>query len=1746
MATSFDATARINLDIRAFAQGAQAVTKQGGQMEKVFQNLNQVIGKVALVEDDLAKKLKASLTVYNQIISATKNYASAVQALSKNEQSGAKGAELMVKAFQQLRSALAQIAPLGEKEFQRIQRTIVLYERMAKVIQTLASAQKSMSSVTQNAITAEQKEAAARQKAAQAAAKQALDEQKLALAKERLAASTAASTQKMALEEQKLALAREKAAQAAQRSLTAEERTAQTRQRLVASNRQLDQSQVSVSSSTFALRNSIGQLEQGFQNLLNVVQKIPTAMASAAISQEQAFAQVARVVGEAEAASVGLLERFQEIAQSAPISFEEVARIGQLGAAIGVSEQNLGDFTDTIVKFSLTTGVASEEATILLGRIAQMQNVPISEIDQLGSAILALGTASAATDQEILRVNASIATVSNLFGLTAQETAGLSAALATLQVRPELSRGALTRVFNELTLAIADGGTELSKLGKVMNLTDEEVTRLFNNPAMRGEFLQQFIQGLSQFAGAGGDVQGVLRELGINAVRDIDVFSRLANNFDIVKESFERANTEFARGSELNRQSKGIYETTAAEIQNLSDAFQTLLANLGGPLAKALGGVASFIADEVLAPIAHLGPVIPILGTLVTVVTAAGAAWLIYQIALSKTISSMIAARELQKNLGVSTLNLRTAFKVFRGELDSTVAAETVMVNATRELAGTTQTLAGSLARSQAGMRAYAAAAESSALGLGTLSAATVAASRNMNTMFQAAATQRGVLTQLNTAGSATALAMTGISAANIKAADSQKRFADASGRFAGQTALAAGAVSGLNRSTVQTVPLLSGMSTNMQRAAQAGASLGSGFTVAGNAGRTAATAFTNVATTTTRVGLAARAASFAFGPWGLALTTIAILLGPMISDMAAFSSEGERIAASAMEATGGTQALANAIKADTETFKQTGQAYRTISISAKDMADATKRSAETARDSAKEQLRAIELVKGSSAELDKQAQGHDEGAQAASRYLREIDKASGVVERSTDVLKENTVAIGEQTKQWLLDTAQAAASSSKLADGSKRSQEALKQLGDTSVDVGDVLTRSLDDPKGATKELDDAIKQLEKTMETEVKGGIMLNSGPQLNETGEAARRARDFLEALRETVGAQESELTKNALAADLLKNALDDTGKAATSMSGNVKLGREALEELDTTAEAAQTAIDELAKTFEGFGTPLTAFKAAAESAFEGAADAVGQFSLKSKGGLDAYLKELDKISKAQRDWSANLIKIATTLGPDVAEQFRKLGPEAAPALAELVDLSAEELEKLGPRLREIGSTATSDLAASIIANSGKVENASIQTRKIIADVFGNAIDEAKTAEDFAKVSNQYKLLVEQLNKSKIKIDITADQAKALDSLDKVRVFIDLLNTKSIKPDVAIDIVGALGDLTKLQTLIAEAQASGKLDATGKAKLDSILFQAQLTQLSTLVKGLQSQGQFDANGKAKLDDTETRTKVEELKEFLRSQEGQGLLNPKGKAQLSDTDYRAQMQALATAILGKEAAGAFDVNGDGILSDDEFLKLLRGLEAATRATNRGKLDVKGKADMANYRGFTGTLDNMVQYAYDSGRAISRNLSTSATVSVGYYYYQKNSPPATAYAASGGWIHGPGGPTSDSIPAMLSDGEFVVNAAAARRFGALLQVINGSGGQGMAGVARMLGMNQGPKLRPIQLATNTGSAMMNRGLVQQATPEPITATAGPFTPQSSGGPRNVFNINNMYPQAEPTSMTINRSLAYAATISGV
>ena len=81
---------------------------------------------------------------------------------------------------------------------------------------------------------------------------------------------------------------------------------------------------------------------------------------------------------------------------------------------------------------------------------------------------------------------------------------------------------------------------------------------------------------------------------------------------------------------------------------------------------------------------------------------------------------------------------------------------------------------------------------------------------------------------------------------------------------------------------------------------------------------------------------------------------------------------------------------------------------------------------------------------------------------------------------------------------------------------------------------------------------------------------------------------------------------------------------------------------------------------------------------------------------------------------------------------------------------------------------------------------------------------------------------------------------------------------------------------------------------------------------------------------------------------------------------------------------------------------------------------------------------------------------------------------------------ASGGYVSGPGGPRDDKIPALLSDGEYVVNAAATKKHAALLQTINSGqlpafrdGGLVGSTSTPLLGSSSGGNAAPINVTNN-------------------------------------------------------------------
>jgi hypothetical protein len=191
------------------------------------------------------------------------------------------------------------------------------------------------------------------------------------------------------------------------------------------------------------------------------------------------------------------------------------------------------------------------------------------------------------------------------------------------------------------------------------------------------------------------------------------------------------------------------------------------------------------------------------------------------------------------------------------------------------------------------------------------------------------------------------------------------------------------------------------------------------------------------------------------------------------------------------------------------------------------------------------------------------------------------------------------------------------------------------------------------------------------------------------------------------------------------------------------------------------------------------------------------------------------------------------------------------------------------------------------------------------------------------------------------------------------------------------------------------------------------------------------------------------------------------------------------AQQALTASGItLNKEHAETFgEVSGRvGTAAQqlESYKTRFQGVNDALRCSGDQLVDV---LDRASQRGA-----NMGQIMQDVLRNLERQLLQAAITGEGAFGKMFGLSSSTGGVgglfgfigkalgfADGGYVQGPGSSTSDSIPANLSNGEFVINASATKRYRSLLEAIN-AGKVAKFANGGAVGRNA-PRSAPIQLA---------------------------------------------------------------------
>ena len=345
------------------------------------------------------------------------------------------------------------------------------------------------------------------------------------------------------------------------------------------------------------LRYALYDVAASSQRVAQSVVQVGVDVVSTAANYETAFTNVQRVTDLTNTEASKLRQSLKDLATQIPLSFQDLSGITTLGAQLGISEDKLIGFTETVSKFSSVANVSNEETAKSFGALSELLNFSQADFEKFGSAVAYAGKEAVATESEILSVATQIGGVAGAAGFSAESVVGLSTALASLRIPAEQSRGAMTRFLQETNRAVAENGPQLQMFAQIIGTSTEEAANLAKTD-MSG-FFNRFIQGLQ-----GMDPQNLtlaLDALNLSDQRVTNTLTRLASNFNVVQQSQANATKGFQDGTFLSDAFAQKADDLASKIQFLQNALANLGDTIGSQLSPQVGQIIDFITGAINA-----------------------------------------------------------------------------------------------------------------------------------------------------------------------------------------------------------------------------------------------------------------------------------------------------------------------------------------------------------------------------------------------------------------------------------------------------------------------------------------------------------------------------------------------------------------------------------------------------------------------------------------------------------------------------------------------------------------------------------------------------------------------------------------------------------------------------------------------------------------------------------------------------------------------------------------------------------------------------------------------------------------------------------------------------------------------------------------------------------------------------------------------------------------------------------------
>ena len=380
-----------------------------------------------------------------------------------------------------------------------------------------------------------------------------------------------------------------------------------------------------------ALGGKITEVGQKFKVVSAVASTALVGITASAMDFESAWTGVTKTVDGTDEQLAEIKQGLLDLSEATASSASDIAGVAEAAGQLGVKQENVLAFTETMVRLGDSTNLSADEAATAIAQLYNIMGSDINTVDQFGAAIVALGNNAATTEADIMNMASRIASSGKQVGLTEQEILALATSLSSVGLEAEGGGSAISAVITKIDKDVALNSNTLKTWANVAGMSVTEFKNLWQNDAMSA--IQSVVKGMGDASAGGENLNVILDDLGVTSLRQTDTMKRLSGASELMAEMVDISNAAWKENTALTTESEKRYQTTAAKMQQLKNTVQELCVKLGEillPIIKkicdGLSGFVNWLTNlsptmqkvivAVLTVIAVIAPLLIIVGKL--------------------------------------------------------------------------------------------------------------------------------------------------------------------------------------------------------------------------------------------------------------------------------------------------------------------------------------------------------------------------------------------------------------------------------------------------------------------------------------------------------------------------------------------------------------------------------------------------------------------------------------------------------------------------------------------------------------------------------------------------------------------------------------------------------------------------------------------------------------------------------------------------------------------------------------------------------------------------------------------------------------------------------------------------------------------------------------------------------------------------------------------------------------------------